>query len=147
MIALLILHVPYAFIVGAWAGLADIIPYIGPFAGAIPAAIIAIINNGFGSLIGVVVAFVIINQLEGHLLGPRIVSSTVKITPLAVIFALLIGWHLFGFAGLIVAVPLAGVVRVVLIRLFPERDVTNAELRPGLTHPPKTDVDPKATEA
>jgi predicted PurR-regulated permease PerM len=148
IVALVLLHVPYAFVVGAWAGIADIIPYIGPFAGAIPAAIIAIINNGIGSLAGVVVAFVIINQLEGHLLGPRIVSSTVKITPLAVIFALLIGWHLFGFAGLIVAVPLAGVVRVILVRLFPEeREVTNAELKPGLTHPPKSEVDPAATDA
>jgi predicted PurR-regulated permease PerM len=147
IISLFLLHVPYPFVIGAWAGIADIIPYIGPFAGGLPAAIIAIIFNGPSSLIGVLVAFVIINQLEGHLLGPRIVSSTVKITPLAVIFALLIGGQLFGFFGLIVAVPLAGLVRVALVHLFPEREITNADLQPGLTHPPKTDVDPEATDA
>lgn len=145
--ALLILGIPYAVVIGAWAGIADIIPYIGPFAGAIPAAIVALIEKGPLSMVWVAVAFTIINQLEGHILGPRIVSSTVKITPLAVIFALLIGAHLFGLAGLIVAVPLAGLIRVVLVRLFPDREVTNAELRPGLTHPPKPDVDPAATEA
>jgi predicted PurR-regulated permease PerM len=147
MIALLLIGVPYAVLIGAWAGIADVIPYIGPFAGAIPAAIVAILNKGVGSLLWVVIAFTAINQLEGHLLGPRIVSSTVKVTPLAVIFALLIGAHLFGFAGLVVAVPLAGVIRVLLVRLLPDREVTNAELRPGLTQPPKTEVDPTATEA
>lgn len=90
IVALMILHVRYAIIIGAWAGAIDIIPYIGPIAGAIPAVIIAFIFNGFGDAIGVIVAFTVINQLEGHVLGPRIVSSTVKITPLAVIFALLI---------------------------------------------------------
>ena len=146
-IALLLIGVPYAVVIGAWAGIADIIPYIGPFAGAIPAVIVALISNGPGTLVWVVVAFTAINQIEGHLLGPRIVSSTVRITPLAVIFALLIGAHLFGFFGLLVAVPLAGLVRVVLVHIFPEREVTNAELKPGLTHPPKTELDPAATEA
>jgi len=139
--------VPYAIVVGAWAGIADIIPYIGPFAGAIPAAIVALISNGPGSLVWVIVAFTAINQIEAHLLGPRVVGSTVKITPLAVIFALLIGAHLFGFFGLLVAVPLAGLVRVVLVHVFPDREMTNAEVRPGLTHVPKTELDPAATEA
>jgi predicted PurR-regulated permease PerM len=147
IIALFLLHVPYAFVIGAWAGIADVIPYIGPFAGGIPAAIIAVIFNGPGSLFGVLVAFVVINQLEGHFLGPRIVSSTVKITPLAVIFALLIGAQLFGFFGLIIAVPLAGLVRVTLVHVFAERRISNAELQPGLTHPAKADLDPDATDA
>ena len=67
----MILHVRYAIIIGAWAGAIDIIPYIGPIAGAIPAVIIAFIFNGFGDAIGVIVAFTVINQLEGHVLGPR----------------------------------------------------------------------------
>lgn len=147
IIALLVLHVPYALVIGVWAGVADVIPYIGPFAGAIPAAIIASIYNGPASLIGVIAAFVAINQLEGHLLGPRIVSSTVKITPLAVIFALLIGGKLFGFVGLIIAVPLAGVIRVILMHIFPDREISNVELQPGLSHPAKANLDPHATDA
>jgi predicted PurR-regulated permease PerM len=126
-IALLILHVPYALLIGAWAGLADIIPYVGPFAGALPAGIVAIVDQGWGSVVGVTIAFVAINQLEGHFLGPRIVSRTVHISSLGVIFALLIGAQLFGFVGLIVAVPLAGLVRIALIRIFPRRPPLSPE--------------------
>jgi predicted PurR-regulated permease PerM len=145
--ALLILHVPYAVLIGAWAGIADVVPYVGPFAGAIPAALVALFTNGWPNAVGVIVAFTVINQFEGHLLGPRIVGSTVKVTPLAVIFALLIGAHVFGFLGLIIAVPVAGIVRVILVRLFPDEDITNAEIRPGLTQMPQTELDPEATEA
>jgi predicted PurR-regulated permease PerM len=145
--ALLILHVPYAVLIGAWAGIADVIPYVGPFAGAIPAALVALFTNGWPNAVAVGVAFTIINQFEGHVLGPRIVGSTVKVTPLAVIFALLIGAHVFGFLGLLIAVPVAGIIRVLLVRLFPDDEITNAEIRPGLTQKPLTEVDPEATEA
>ncbi|HTD37730.1 MAG TPA: AI-2E family transporter [Candidatus Limnocylindrales bacterium] len=145
--ALLILHVPYAVLIGVWAGVADVVPYVGPFAGAIPAALVALFTNGWPNALGVIVAFTVINQFEGHLLGPRIVGSTVKVTPLAVIFALLIGAHVFGLLGLIIAVPVAGIVRVILVRLFPDEEITNAEIRPGLTQMPQVEVDPEATEA
>ncbi len=144
--ALMALRVPYALLIGAWAGIADVIPYVGPFAGGIPAALVALFTNGWPSAVGVIVAFTIINQIEAHLLGPRIVSSTVKVTPLAVIFALLIGAHVFGFLGLLIAVPVAGIIRAILVRMFPDDNVTNAELRPGLTHKPQIEIDPEATE-
>lgn len=146
IVALVILHVRYAFIIGIWAGAMDVIPFIGPFAGAIPAFIVALIFNGIGDAVGVIAAFTIINQLEAHLLAPRIVSSTVKITPLAVIFALLICAKIFGFLGLLIAVPLAGIARVLLIHIFGEDEVSNAQLKPGLTHAPKSQVDPRSTE-
>jgi predicted PurR-regulated permease PerM len=146
-VALLVLHVPYAVLIGAWAGIADVIPYVGPFAGAIPAALVALFTNGWPNAVAVMVAFTIINQFEGHVLGPRVVGSTVNVTPLAVIFALLIGAHIFGLLGLIIAVPVAGIIRVLLVRLFPDNEITNAEIRPGLTQKPLTEVDPEATEA
>ena len=62
-------------------------------------------------------------------------------------FRMLIGAHVFGILGLIIAVPVAGIVRVVLVRLFPDDEITNAEIRPGLTQKPLTEVDPEATEA
>ncbi len=145
--ALVILHVRYAFIIGIWAGLMDVIPYIGPFAGAIPAFVVALIFNGVGDATGVVAAFTIINQVEAHLLAPRIVSSTVKITPLAVIFSLLICAKIFGLLGLLIAVPLAGIARVTIVHIFGEDEVSNAQLKPGLTHLPKSEVDPRSTES
>lgn len=145
--ALLTLGVPYSVLIGAWAGIADVIPYIGPFAGGIPALLVALFNGGWPKAVEVLVAFTIINQIEAHLLGPRIIGNTVKVTPLAVIFALLIGAHVFGFLGLLIAVPIAGLIRIVVVRLFPDDDITNAELRPGLTQKPQAELDPEATEA
>jgi predicted PurR-regulated permease PerM len=147
IVALFVLHVPYALLIGAWAGIADIVPYVGPFAGGIPAVLIALFANGWPNAVLVIVAFTIINQIEAHLLGPRIVSSTVKLTPLAVIFALLIGAHVLGFLGLLIAVPIAGIIHAILVRMFPDEEITNAEIRPGLTSKPLIEVDPEATEA
>ncbi len=147
IVGLVILHVRYAVIIGVWAGIMDVIPYIGPIAGAIPGVIVALIFNGPGAAIGVIVAFTVINQLEAHLLAPRIVSGSVKITPLAVIFALLICAKIFGFIGLIVAVPLAGIVRVLLTHMFQEDAVTDAQLKPGLTQAPRSQVDPDASDS
>lgn len=147
IVALLILHVPYAVLIGVFAGITDVIPYVGPIAGVIVAMFVALTANGWANAVAVIIAFIIINQIEAHILGPRIVSSTVKVSPLTVIFALLIGGHVFGFLGLIIAVPIAGLVRVILERLFPEKEITNAEIRPGLTPSPRAEVDPNGTEA
>lgn len=138
------LHVPYAQLVGLWAGLADILPYIGPFAGAIPGIALAIHANGITNGLLVLAGFVAINQLEAHLLLPRIIARTVNLTPLTVIFALIVGGELFGLPGLLVAVPVAGVIRVLLDHFVPSNPVTNAELRPALTQIPRVDVDPQA---
>jgi len=68
----------------------------------------------------------------------------VNLTPLTVIFALIIGGELFGLPGLLVAVPVAGAIRVLLEHFVPSEPVTNAELRPALTQVPRVEVDPLA---
>jgi predicted PurR-regulated permease PerM len=142
---LLVLRVPYALLIGVWAGLVDVVPYLGAFAGAIPAILIALITNGFTDALFVTIGFVVINQIEGHLLAPRIVSRTVRVTPLVVVFAVLIGGELFGLAGMFVAVPVAGVLRVIIENVRPPETLTNAEVEPALTKLPQPDVDPAAT--
>ncbi|MDQ2908374.1 MAG: AI-2E family transporter [Candidatus Eremiobacteraeota bacterium] len=144
-VMLVILHVPYAGLIGTFAGVIDIIPYLGAFAGAIPGVVLAVISNGIFSAIEVTIGFVIINQLEGHLLSPRIISRTVGVTPLTVIFALIIGGELFGLPGLIVAVPVAGILRVMIRNIRPSHPVTNAEIRPGLSQGPRSRLERSAT--
>ncbi len=131
---LFMLHVPYAILVGVLAGVLDVIPYIGAVAGYLPAVMLAIVTNGLTDAIYVTIGFVCINQLEGHLISPRIVSKTVGVTPLAVIFALLVGGELWGLPGLIVAVPVAGVLRVLVVYLRPPEDVPTSVVQPGLSH-------------
>ncbi len=145
-VMLLILHVPYAWLIGTIAGIVDVIPYLGAFAGAIPGVVLALISNGVVNAVEVTVGFVIINQLEGHLLSPRIISQTVGVTPLTVIFALIIGGELFGLPGLIIAVPVAGVLRVIVRNIRPSQSVTNAEIRPGLSQGPRDHMQRSATK-
>lgn len=144
-VMLVILHVPYAGLIGTFAGVIDIIPYLGAFAGAVPGVVLAVVSNGIFNGVEVTVGFVIINQLEGHLLSPRIISRTVGVTPLTVIFALIIGGELFGLPGLIIAVPVAGILRVMIRNIRPSHPVTNAEIRPGLSQGPRDHLERSAT--
>jgi len=144
-IMLLLLRVPYAIIIGIAAGIFDVVPYLGAFAGAIPGLVSAWFANGFQDAIYVAVGFVIINQLEGHLIAPRVVGSSVGIRPLAIIFALLIGGELWGIPGLIVAVPIAGIIKVALDAVRPSEELTNAEVQPGLAQAPREQMDEQAT--
>lgn len=112
-LALLFLGIDYWIILGIMAGLGDLVPYVGPFLGAFPAILLAFTSDPL-TAVWVIVAFLIIQQLEGSVISPRIVGDSVGLHPAAVIFVLLLGGALWGLAGLLVAVPLAGVV-VVLI--------------------------------
>ena len=119
IVMLSLLHVRYAIVIGIVAGLLEIIPYVGAFAGAVPAILIAWITNGTLDAVLVVAGFVAINQLEGHVISPLVVSGKVGLSPLAIVLALLTGGELFGLPGLFLAVPVAGTIRVLLSNLVP----------------------------
>jgi predicted PurR-regulated permease PerM len=116
-IALLILHVPYAFLLGLIAAVGDLVPYVGAVLTFIPAVGIAALNNGWTNASIVAVVFIAIYQLEGHIISPMIVSSQVKLSPLVVLLAVLIGAELGGIFGMLIAVPVAGALRVILLNL------------------------------
>jgi predicted PurR-regulated permease PerM len=121
-IALLLLHVRYAFLLGIAAAIGDLIPYIGAIVVFIPAVLVALINNGWANALLVVVAFVLIYEVEGHVLGPTIMSTQVKLSPLIVLVAILVGAELGGLIGMLVAVPVAGVLRAIVIRVTGTRE-------------------------
>lgn len=112
-VALLILGIDFAVILGILAGITNIIPYLGPFIGAIPAVFIALLTSPLRT-IWVVIAFVVIQQVESSLISPKIVGERVGLHPSLVILSLLVGGALWGLVGLIIAVPLAGMIRVLL---------------------------------
>ena len=117
-IALLILHVRYAFLLGLLAAVGDLIPYVGAVLAGIPAVISALAGNGWVNALIVLGAFVLIFQIEGHVLAPNVVSKTVKLSPFIVMIALLTGAELGGILGMLVAVPIAGMLRVLARRVF-----------------------------
>ena len=101
----------YALVFGAWFGFAELIPYIGPAIGALPPIIVALFSDNPVDAVWLGIMFTILQQLEGHVVAPTVFSQALRINPLLVIFALLIGGRLYGFAGAFLALPLAAVVR------------------------------------
>jgi len=121
MIALLILHVRYAVLIGVAAGLLDVIPYVGAVVGFVPAVTLAFFDGGWQHALVVAAVFMAIFQAEGQFIAPKIVSDSVGLSPLMVIVAILIGGELLGIGGMFLAVPVAAVIRVLVLHSFPER--------------------------
>ena len=130
---LLALHVQYAVLIGVVAGVLDVIPYVGAIAGWLPAFFIALFTNGWQNALFVTIGIVVINQLEGHIIAPNVVSKSVELSPLIVVIALIIGGELMGIAGLLIAVPIAGVLRVLIMNFRPQRQLPVLEVQPSVT--------------
>jgi predicted PurR-regulated permease PerM len=118
-IMLLALRIKYALLIGVFAGVVDVIPYLGAIAGAVPAVIIASFSHGLGWALLVIAGFVLINQMEGHVIAPTVVGQRVGLKPFMVIIAILVGAELGGILGMFVAVPIAGVMKALLTRFLP----------------------------
>jgi predicted PurR-regulated permease PerM len=109
----------YALLFGAWVGLMELIPYLGPWLGAIPAAIYAVVVDPI-SLLWVTILFLVIHQIEGHIVVPNVMGSALRLHPLLVIFGLLAGGEIYGLAGILVALPLLAASRAAF-EFFGER--------------------------
>jgi predicted PurR-regulated permease PerM len=103
---------------GLLAVFGDLIPYVGAVLAAVPAVISAVLTNGWINALLVVAAFVLIYEAEGHLIAPNIVGKQVKLSAFVVVVALLIGAEVAGLFGMLIAVPVAGVLRVVTTRVI-----------------------------
>lgn len=112
-LGLSILGIKYAFILAIFAGLLEVIPYIGPFLSAVPAMFIAFIQNP-PLLFAVALLYLLIQKTEGYILVPKVMEKTVGTSPLAVLLAVLIGFKLAGVVGLLIAVPLVSAITVVV---------------------------------
>lgn len=119
-VVLLALGVPYAGVVAVFVALADLIPLVGATVGAVVAVAVAFLH-GVPAGIGVVVFFLVYQQLENHLLQPLILSRTVKINALTVLVSILVGVELAGILGALVAIPVAGMAQVLLRDYYDHR--------------------------
>ncbi len=106
----------YAVFFGGFYGLMEFIPYIGPIIGPLPAVLVALFNDPI-SAVWVILLFVGLQQLEGHIVAPQVFRISLRINPILIILALLIGYQLYGIAGALVALPLASIVRQTVIYL------------------------------
>jgi predicted PurR-regulated permease PerM len=106
----------YALILGLWAAVTEVIPYIGPILGALPALALAAIHSPATAL-WVGLFYIGIHQLEGHVIVPRVMGQALGAHPLLVIFALVAGAELYGIVGAILSLPLLAMGREIAIFL------------------------------
>ncbi|WP_416197866.1 AI-2E family transporter [Sporanaerobacter sp.] len=111
-IALALLKINFAFIIGMLAGLADIIPYFGPIIGIIPAVFFAILESPIKAL-WVIIIFTIIQQIENDIITPKIVGESVGIHPVTVMLSLIIGGGFFGILGMVLAIPVVAILKII----------------------------------
>jgi predicted PurR-regulated permease PerM len=118
-LGLWLMGVPYFYVLALLAAVGELIPVIGPILSAIPAVLVALTVKPTLAL-GVLAFFIVQQQIENHLLVPKIMSRQVGISPVVVISALLIGGSLLGIVGAILAVPTAAILQVLFEELIPK---------------------------
>lgn len=106
----------YAPAFGVFFGLMELVPYVGPVLGALPPVLVALVQDPLTAL-WVALLFVGLQQLEGHVVAPNVFGHALRLNPLLVIFALLLGGEVYGFVGALIALPLAAVVRETVVYL------------------------------
>jgi predicted PurR-regulated permease PerM len=111
-IGYLIIGLPYALLLAAVVSVFNVIPYLGPIFGAIPALFVAL-SQSMHMVAGVVIVNMVVQTLEGNFISPQIVGRTLHLHPLLIIFALLVGGEVGGVLGLILAVPVFAMGKVV----------------------------------
>jgi putative heme transporter len=116
-VGLLILGIDHAIFFGILSGILTIIPYVGIFIGAsLPVVMALLTKDSMWYPAGVIIIFSVVQFLEGNFITPRITGSKVSINALAAIIALLIGGKILGIAGMILAVPALGIIKIMLSR-------------------------------
>jgi predicted PurR-regulated permease PerM len=123
-VMLMIMHVPYALLIGVAAGILNFIPYAGAVIGFVPSVLLALAYNGPTNALIVAILFAVIQQIDGNFVAPRVLKDNVGLSPLYIIIAILAGSELFGIVGTFLAVPVAAMLRVLREQLLPnEADV------------------------
>lgn len=113
-IAMLILGVKYAVLLGFMIGVSNLIPYFGAIVGVGLSILITILTGGVGKAIWMAVIVIILQQIDANIINPKIVGNSLKISPLLVIFAVTIGGAYFGILGMFLAVPVFTVIKKII---------------------------------
>ena len=114
---LFVVQFPYAFLLGALAGVMGLIPFLGLVLSLIPAVIVALVSGSvLVSLVKVAVVYTLVQILDGGVISPRIVGDSVGLHPVWIVLALSVGGFFFGFVGILISVPVAVGVKLVVVR-------------------------------
>ncbi len=117
-IGLVILGVKYALLLALIAGILEVVPFVGPVISAVPAILVGF-SDSLLKVILIIVLYFVIQQIENHIIVPKVMQKAVGLNPIIVIVAILIGAKLGGIAGALIAVPVAAALGVFLNDVFP----------------------------
>ena len=131
----------YALLFGLWTAFIEVIPYIGPWLSAVPPAIYALFVDPPWGIVWVGILFLIIYQVEGHIVVPNVMANALRLHPLLVIFGLLAGGELYGIAGVLVALPTMAGGRAIW-EFFRERVKLESWDEGGSELPVEVDIEP-----
>jgi predicted PurR-regulated permease PerM len=120
-LGLMLLRIPHALLLATAAGLFEIVPLFGPIIAAIPAVLVGFGAGGMSEALIVAGLFLIVHQFENQLIYPLVVKKVVGVPPMVSIIALLIGFQLAGFLGILISVPLAAILMEYLTDLQREK--------------------------
>ena len=112
-----IVNMPYAVLISVIIGITNIIPFFGPFIGAIPSAVLVLVESPKMCIV-FIIFIIILQQVDGNILGPLILSDSTGLSSFWVLFAILVGGNLFGFAGMVLGVPTFACVYALLVQIL-----------------------------
>lgn len=112
IITLSIAGIKYAFVIGAIAGFCNMIPYVGPIVGTVLAAVMGLLSGSPIRILYAIIAMLIVQQIDNHLLAPKIIGDSVGLHPVFTMMAILIGGSVGGLLGMLIGVPLAASFKV-----------------------------------
>ena len=124
-IAMLILKVKYAPLIGFTIGLFNMIPYIGAIVAVGIGIFITFITGGLGKALAMAIVVIILQQIDANIINPKIIGSSLEISPLLVIFSITVGGAYFGILGMFLAVPIAVVIKTILLDWIDSKNEKN----------------------
>lgn len=120
-VGMALIDLPFWLLVGMIAGFLNLIPFLGPLVGGALAAVVALLNGDVSQAVWAVVIFTLIQQVDNHVITPMVQRTRVKLSPLIIVLALIIGGSLAGLLGVVIAVPLTAAVRIIAGHLWRTR--------------------------
>ena len=128
-IALTIVGIDYAFIIGVIAGICNMIPYVGPIVGTILAAIMGLLSGNPLKILYAIISMLVVQQIDNNLLAPKIVGDSVGLHPVFTMMAILIGGNIGGLFGMLLSVPIAASFRVLFNNWYDSYIKTHEKLK------------------
>lgn len=137
VVYLTVRNMPYASLIGIIIGVTNMIPFFGPFFGAVPSAVLILLSNPERTL-EFVIFVLVLQQFDGNILGPKILGNQLGISAFWILVSILVGGGMFGFIGMILAVPFFAVIYPIFVNHINEKLKHRRNLPPELLTEPKT---------